>query len=135
MQLSNVYANKVLDWILGGNRHPDTTAVVKVALLKSAPNVNGSYTQVTGGGYSAVGVLNDATRWPNAANRQKTNGQTVDFGTVSGSPYDAPATHWALLDNNDVLITAAALSVPFAGNLGDSADFPPGALVTNSPAS
>lgn len=135
MQLSNVYANLQLDWLLGANKHPDAPANVKVWLCSAAPNVDGTYTPVTGGGYGPVTLANNGTNFPDAVSRSKTNGVVIDFGTVTGTALAAPATHWVLTDDDDVLITGAQVPVSFTGNVGDSADFPIGTMPINSPSS
>lgn len=83
MAFSNSIANKVLDIILGGAAYtPETN--VKIALFTSTPALDGSGgTEVSGGNYSRVTKANNATNFPNAASRAKSNGTAITFPQAS----------------------------------------------------
>lgn len=81
-------ADKLLDHVLGGGEFT-RPATVYVALYTVAPTDTGGGTEVTGGSYARVEVVNNATNWPAASGGAKANGAeitfpeaTADWGTV-----------------------------------------------------
>lgn len=80
MAKSEDYANEVLDNYLGSG----SPATVYVGLYTSAPAADGTGgTEVTGGSYARAAVTNDATNWPAAAARTKSNANSIAFATAS----------------------------------------------------
>ena len=75
---SDYLENKVLDHLLGAV--PFTApGTVYFALYTSAPSDAGGGTEVSGGGYSRVAVVNNATNWPAATAGTKRNGAVITF--------------------------------------------------------
>lgn len=80
MPKSETYANTVLDLLYGSG----SPATLYFGLYTSAPNADGTGgTEVTGGSYARKAMTNNATNFPAAATRQKSNGVAIDFVTAT----------------------------------------------------
>lgn len=74
MSLCNPEVHEVLDAFLGSG----TPATVYLGFLTAAANAVGTtFTEYAGNGYARVAVTNNATNFPAAASRTKTNGAEV----------------------------------------------------------
>jgi len=81
---SDYLEDALLDHVLGGG---DFTRPVNltIELFTVTPSDSGGGTKVTGGGYAALVVTNNATNFPAASGGAKSNGTVLDFGTPSVS--------------------------------------------------
>lgn len=131
MSASDAYENKHLDAMLGaGYATTIFPGTIYVALFTAAPTDAGGGTEVAGGGYARVAVVNDGTNWPAAAGGQKKNGTVITFPTATASWGNL--THWGFYD----ALTAGVLGhynaltgAPIAINSGMTPSFAVGALV------
>ena len=86
---------ELLDHVLGNAAYaPPGTAFV--ALYTVAPGDTGGGTEVSGGGYARVGLVNNATTWPAASGGAKSNGTAFSFPEATGSQGTVVA--FAILD-------------------------------------
>lgn len=77
---SLVLANAILDALYGSG----APATIYFGLFTSAPASDGTGgTEVTGGSYARVAVTNNATNFPAAAARQKSNGTAIVFAAAT----------------------------------------------------
>lgn len=130
--LTNTVANATLNMLFGAGSNTVAPATYYVGLSLTAPQNDGSgVTEPAGGAYARVAVTNDATSWPGAANRVKSNGTVIvfptavaDWGTVS---------HWVLYDaaTGGVLRVWGTLTTPQAINSGGVPDFPVSSITIN----
>ena len=76
--------NRLLDHELGG---PDYArfATIYAALYTQMPDKDGGGVEVSGAGYARLAIPNDATNFPAASDREKTNGTDWDFGVAGGN--------------------------------------------------
>ena len=76
---------ELLDHVLGAAAYTPPVNVY-VALFTVAPDDTGAGTEVTGGDYARVEVVNNSTNWPAAAGATatKSNGTAVNFVTATG---------------------------------------------------
>ena len=81
---SDYLENKVLDHVLGGGDYT-RPAKVYVALYTAAPTDAGGGTEVSGGDYARVEVVNNATNFPAAESGAKSNGTDITFTTATDS--------------------------------------------------
>jgi len=82
MPYSDAWANKVLDGTLGGTALSKPTPV-EFRLYTVMPNADGTGgTEASYTGYAALSVTNNATNFPNATSRLKSNGTVLDYGTA-----------------------------------------------------
>lgn len=133
--LGNVYENKALDAIFGGDYGPATFYVALVGTLATDADTGSTIDEPSGsewGGYSRVPVPNNVTNWPDAVSSQKTNGGTVTFPTSTGgagSPW--PAVGWVILDaaSGGDVVTYGPLDATYMVGAGNSPSFAPGELV------
>lgn len=79
---SDYLENKLLDHVLG-NVAFTAPATVYIALFTVAPTDAGGGTEVTGGSYARVAVVNNSTNWPAATNGTKSNGTEISFPTAT----------------------------------------------------
>lgn len=125
---STYLANRILDHVAGG---PDYVrpATLYVALFTVAPNPGGGGTEVTGGSYSRVALLNNATNFPAASLQSKTNGTVISFTTPTAGW--GTITHFALFDasTGGNMIHFGNLTIPKTIDSGDLVTFPIGELV------
>ncbi len=95
-RLSDADSNNMLDTRFGGVAS-NAPATYYVALSTTEPtNTGGNVTEPVGGGYARVAVANNATNWPAASARSKSNGTPITFATPTGSW--GTVTHYALYD-------------------------------------
>ena len=86
--LSNTYANKALDAILGSAHSADFPATVFIGLSSTKPNDDGTgITEPVIGtnAYARISVANNDTKWPDAASRVKSNGAIETFPAPTGA--------------------------------------------------
>lgn len=95
MPMSNYSGNKILDAIFSAaSLSPPGTYYA--ALFTAAPTGAGGGTEVSGGSYARVAIVNNATNFPAASADVKQNGTAWDFGTATANW--GTITSWALFD-------------------------------------
>lgn len=132
-RLSNTDANNSLN-VRFGAVASNAPATYHFALLTTAPSNNdgAGAVEVTGGAYARVAVTNNATNFPAAASRSKSNGTaityppaTANWGTVVGvALYDAATA--------GTFRGYAALAQAKTVNSGDTASIANGAFTVTS---
>lgn len=113
--LSDTYELKALDALLGNNfaSAAGIPATVYAAAMNVSPTDSTFGTEVTGGGYGRVAIVQNATNWPAAAAGQKKNGVEIAFPVATGAWTTANAM--AVLDH---ATNSLAANVFMYGNLG-----------------
>ncbi len=121
----NTAKNLVLDYLLGGAAYP----TLWLALYTVAPTAAGGGTEVSGGGYARLAVVNNATNFPAALGGSKSNAllltlptATADWGTVVAAALHNHATL-------DRVVYFMSLTVGRSIPNGAISDFPVGTLV------
>lgn len=131
MPTSNYLGNLLLDAVLGDTPYnaPNT---VYLALFTAAPTPSTGGTEVTGGSYGRVAITNDATNFPAASGKTKSNGVAAVFPTASVSWGTVAAV--ALMDASTAgnILIYAPLSAPRVVNIGDAPSFGIGQLIFNA---
>lgn len=119
MTLSTVYANAVLDSLLGSG----SPATVYAALYTATPTVGGGGTEVAGGSYARVALTNNATNFPPAAAASKHNGTSIVFpkATALWGTVIVVGLHDAAV--GDHLIVFGALDIARVIASGNTANF------------
>jgi hypothetical protein len=124
--------NKIEDHVLGGGSYT-RPATVYVALFTARgtvaqANAGTNFTEVATGAYARVAVTNNATNWPAASAKAKSNDTdvvfpeaTADWGTVTcWGLYDASTAgnllYWGDLTVNRTITTGIVAKFP-AGSL------------------
>jgi hypothetical protein len=96
MSLFDESEREVLDLLFGS----ESPATYELGLSTAAPTEAGALSEVSGGGYARVTLLNNTTTFPAAATvagvTTKSNGVTIDFIGATGSW--GVVTHWFLYD-------------------------------------
>lgn len=141
--LSDFYANKALDAILGTAHSADFPASVFVGLSSTKPNDDGTgITEpvIATNAYARVSVTNNDTNWPDAASRVKSNGTPVTFPAPTGAWLSGAALRFfVLFDENgttppDKHIIYGELAVPrIVAAAGNALFFPVGSLQIFAP--
>lgn len=127
-RLSDADANNMLD-VRFGAVASTAPATYYVALSTTAPtNTGTNVTEPSGGGYARVAVVNNATNFPAAASRAKSNGTVVTFPAATASW--GTITHFALYDaaTAGTMRAWGALTTSQAVASDVIADFPAGSL-------
>ena len=130
MGASNTYENKHLDAMLGsGYASSIFPATVYIALFTATPNDTGGGTEVSGGSYARVAVVNNGTNWPAASGGQKSNGAAITFPTATAGWGNC--THWGFYDASTAGTLGHYGALTSALNVlsGMTPTFPIGALV------
>jgi hypothetical protein len=132
-RFSDTFANMLLDMSFSkaSNSFP---ATFYVALSTSTPANDGTgVTEPVGNDYARVAVTNNATNWPAATSRSKSNGVTIAFPTATGAW--GSCTHFALYDasTGGNFVAWGELTSPVSPTAGTQASFAVGALVINAP--
>lgn len=127
---SSYLEGKILDEIYGATAFA-APATIYVGLFTAAPSDAGGGTEVSGGGYARVAVVNNATNWPAASGtpRMKSNGTAITFPAPTANW--GTATHFGTFDAASAgnLLHWGALTTPRTINNGDGApNFAVGAL-------
>lgn len=107
----------MLDAALGSGHSASWPATVWIGLLIGA-------SEVTGNGYSRIGVANNTATWPAAAGRTKKLATTVTFDVATGNW--GSITHFLLstaISGGTTLLTQA-LPAPVTIAAGDTAEIP-----------
>lgn len=118
----------ILDMVLGGTAYTPATNVY-IALSTAAYSdaaTGSSMTEVSGGSYVRLLVINNATNWPNASGTSpatKNNGTAFTFVTATGS--------WGTVASFYIVDASSAGNVLYGGDLsvskaiasGDTATF------------
>lgn len=135
MPVSDALANNLLDVLFGGDTS-DAPATYHVGLSTSTPTATGTnVTEPAGNGYVRVAVTNNATNWPAASARSKSNGTVVVFDAATGSW--GVVTHFVLYgaSTGGTFYGFGLLAGSQTINNGGVASFPAGSLVVTSPVS
>jgi len=124
---SNYLELKVLDHVLGGGDYT-RPAKVYVALYTAAPTDAGGGTEVSGGDYARVEVVNNATNFPAASEGAKSNGTKITFAEATASWGTVVA--FGILDaaESGNLLLWAGLTANKTIDSGDTAEFAVGDL-------
>lgn len=102
-------ANSVLDSLLGSG----TPATYYAALMTVAPDAAGAGgTEASGTDYAREAVTNNATNFPAASARAKSNGTAIDFGTAGGA--------WGTIVGVALFDASSGGNMVFYGDLGTS---------------
>lgn len=135
-RLSDSFANQLLDLAFSKatNNFP---ATLYVGLSSTTPtNTGTNVTEPSSGSYARVSVTNNATNWPAASSRSKSNGTTITFPTATGDWLSgANLTHFVIYDSSTSgnFVAWGELTSPVAVTNGTQAAFAVGALVINAP--
>jgi hypothetical protein len=123
---SDYLENALLDHVLGGG---DFTrpANVTLYLYTATPSDSGGGTKVSGNGFSALVVTNNATNFPAASGGAKSNGTVLDFGTPSGAGWGTVVAV-GVEDGSGNLLKWGAVTPNKACPAGDPVQFAIGAL-------
>ena len=124
---SNYLELKVLDHVLGGGDYT-RPAKVYVALYTAAPNDAGGGTEVSGGDYARVEVVNNATNFPAASEGAKSNGTKITFTTASANWGTVVAFGIFDAAESGNLLLWASLTANKTIDSGDTAEFAVGDL-------
>lgn len=135
-RISDTYANNLLDLAFSkaSNSFP---ATMYVGLSSTTPtNTGTNVTEPSTGSYARVSVTNNATNWPAASSRSKSNGTAITFPTATADWLSgANLTHFVIYDaaSSGNFIAWGELTAPVAVTSGTQAAFAVGALVVNAP--
>jgi UDP-N-acetylglucosamine enolpyruvyl transferase len=132
-RISDSYSNMLLDLAFSKatNNFP---ATLYVGLSTTTPtNTGTSVTEPVGNAYARVAVTNNATNFPAASARSKSNGTDIVFTTATGSW--GTITHFVIYDALTAgnFIAWGALTVPVSVINGATVTFATGSLVINAP--
>lgn len=133
-RMSDTQANLLLDLYFSKASNSTVPATVYVALSTTTPtNTGTNVTEPVSNGYARVAVTNNATNFPAATGRSKSNGTDIVFPTATGSW--GTLTHFALYDagTGGTFLAWGALTVPVAVISGATVTFATGSLVINAP--
>lgn len=123
---SDYLENKLLDHVLGATAY-SAPAAIYFGLFTAAPSDAGGGTEVTGGSYARVSLLNNTTNFPNASGGVKKNGTAVVWPTATAlwglvvaiGVYDAPSggnlLFWATLPVSKSIDVGDTLTLPING--------------------
>lgn len=134
-RLSDADANNDLDVRFGGATS-SAPATYYVGLSTTAPANDGTgITEPVGNGYARVSVANNATSFPAASSRAKSNGVVITFPT--------PTAAWGTVGWFVLMDASTAGAMHAWGQLADAQNpdvsspvyFPAGSLVINAPSS
>lgn len=132
-RLADAFANNMLD-VAFSKATNNMPATLYFGLSTTTPtNTGTNVTEPSGFTYARVSVTNNATNFPAAAARAKSNGTVIVFNTATGSW--GTVTHWVAYDAATVgtFVAWGALTTPIAIGASTQASFAIGALVINAP--
>jgi hypothetical protein len=132
-RLADFYANKALDMAFGlaANTFP---ANLYIGLSSTQPdNTGGNVTEPAGNNYSRVLSINNATNWPAASGRTKSNGTDIIFPAATGDW--GAQTYFVIYDDPTAgnFVAYGDLTASTDINVGAQAAFITGTLVVNAP--
>jgi hypothetical protein len=133
-RMSDAQANILLDLYFSKASNSTVPATLYVALSTTLPtNTGTNVTEPSGNAYARVAVTNNATNFPAASARAKSNGTDIVFPMATGSW--GTATHFCLYDASTAgnFVAWGALTVPVAVINGATVTFVAGSLVINAP--
>lgn len=134
-RLSDSDANNALD-VRFGAVASNAPAAYYVGLSTTTPtNTGTNVTEPSTGGYARVAVTNNATNWPAASGRSKSNGTAITFPTPTASW--GTVTHFVLYDaaSGGTFRAWGALTSSASIPIGSVTSFAVGQLVINAPGS
>jgi hypothetical protein len=130
-RLSDTYANLVLDLIFSKATN-NAAATYYIGLSSTTPTNSGTnVTEPSGGNYARVAVTNNATNFPAASGRAKSNGTTIVFPTATADwVAGANLTHFVIYDaaSAGTFVGWGALTTPAPVLSGTQASFAAGDL-------
>jgi predicted enzyme related to lactoylglutathione lyase len=132
--MSDAQANLLLDLYFSKASNTTVPATLYVALSTTTPtNTGANVTEPVGNSYARVSVTNNATNFPAAAARAKSNGTDIVFPMATGSW--GTITHFAIYDASTAgnFIAWGALTVPVSVINGATVTFVTGSLIINAP--
>jgi len=132
-RIADTYANNMLDMVFSkaANTMP---ATLYYGLSSTLPtNTGTNVTEPSGGSYARVAVTNNATNFPAASGRAKSNGTVIVFPTATGNWGDM--THFVVYDASTAgnFVGWGALTGTTTINTNTQASFGVGALTINAP--
>lgn len=133
-RLSDAQANLLLDLYFSKASNTGVPATLYVGLSTTTPtNTGTSVTEPSTGAYARVAVTNNATNFPAATARAKSNGTDIVFPTATGSW--GTITHFVIYDalTSGNFVAWGALTVPVSVITGATVTFATGSLVINAP--
>ena len=135
-RLSDNYANLILDMVFSGVTNTSPASYF-IGLSSTTPANDGTnVTEPSGDGYARVEVVNNATNFPAASARAKSNGTAIEFPVATGDwAAGANMTHFVIYDASvsGNFVGWGALNTPTAVLSGNQATFAVGALdITSS---
>lgn len=131
-RISDTYANALLD--LAFSKIDAYPATFYVGLSTTAPtNTGTNVTEPSTGGYARVSVTNNASNWPAASSRAKSNGNSVIFPTATNSW--GTITHFVIYDaaTAGVMVAWGELTLPIEVVTGATVTFAPDTLTITAP--
>jgi len=130
MSFSDFIENKVLDSLFGDTPYVPPASFY-VALSKTLPSDAGVITEPSGGNYSRVQMLNNATVWPAAVDGVKTSTIPATFPVASNSW--GTVTHYAVFDSflGGNMIGWGQLIASRLIEIGDSFEIPSVSITLN----
>lgn len=136
-KLSDAHANMILDLFFSKAANTSVPATIYVGLSSTTPtNTGTNVTEPSTGSYARVGLTNNATNFPAAAARAKSNGTVVNFATATADwVAGADLTHFVLYDAITAgnFVAWGALDTPQPVLNGTQASFAVGALDITAP--
>jgi hypothetical protein len=130
-RLSDTYANLVLDLIFSKATN-NAAATYYIGLSSTTPtNTGTNVTEPSGGSYARVAVTNNATNFPAATGRAKSNGTVIVFPTATADwAAGADMTHFVIYDALTAgnFVAWGALTTPAPVLSGTQASFAVGDL-------
>lgn len=133
MSATDTYENLHLDAFLGASYATGVfLGTYYVALFTATPGEAGGGTEVAGGAYARVAVVNNGTNWPAAVGSQKKNGTAITFPTSTAAWGNV--THFGLMTalTAGVLAHYNALTAPLNVLVGMTPTFAVNALVISA---
>lgn len=135
-RLSDAYANLALDLIFSKATN-NAAATYYFGLSSTTPTNSGTnVTEPSGGSYARVAITNNATQFPAASGRAKSNGLSITFPTATADwASGADMTHFVIYDaaSAGTFVGWGALTSVTPVLTGTQASFAPGDLdITSS---
>jgi hypothetical protein len=133
-RMSDAQVNLLLDLYFSKASNTGVPGTLYVGLSTTTPSNTGTgVTEPTGGAYARVAVTNDATNFPAATARAKSNGTDVVFPTATASW--GTVTHFVVYDASTAgnFVAWGALTVPVSVVSGATVTFATGSLIINAP--
>lgn len=126
------YRNKTLDNALGspGTAYtpPGTVYLALSTAAFTAAATGSAMNEVTGSGYTRLGITNNSANWPNASSGVKANGAVFTFPTATASWGTVASFYIVDASSGGNCLYGADLGTARSLNSGDTASFAIGAI-------